>query len=387
MHLTIFISIEATMATTKTQFNNSLYTEQFSIELVDSLEELFPIRDQIDALSDTPFLMSTWMFPWIETYCASGDCELNFLIVRNREAQVIGVAPLVIRESLSRGRHFTFVGSGKCCADYMTFPAASGHGPAVARSLANWCLENETLWDRIELDGVEKNDPVISEFAAYLESHGNKVQAVDILPSYRVPLPSSWDELLKSLSKNSRKKYRRQARALEGNSQLHQATDEQSLRQGLEILETLHTERWNALGEGGCFSYPGFGDFLGGMAKEKFDAGTLSLIWMTVEDQPIAADIAYYSGGGIFTYQGGISQSHLHLEPGRAIIKSQIEVAMKNGATFIDFLRGDEPYKSRFKSQKIDNVRYEISSKSIRGRMFQSVITIGRLTKSLGAFS
>jgi len=206
------------MATTKTQIDNSLDTEQFSIELVDSLEDLFPIRDQIDALSNTPFLMSTWMFPWIETYCVSGDCELCFLVVRNRDAQVIGFAPMVIR---------------------------------VARSLASWCLENQTLWDRIELDGVENNDPVISEFAACLESQGNKVQALDILPSYRVPLPSSWDELLKSLSKNSRKKYRRQARELEGISRLHQATDDESLRQGLEILETLHTERWNALGEGG----------------------------------------------------------------------------------------------------------------------------------------
>ena len=375
------------MATTKTQINDSLDTEQFSIELVESLEDLFPIRDQIDALSNTPFLKSTWMFPWIETYCVSGDCELCFLVVRNREARVIGFAPVVIRESLSRGRHFTFVGSGKCCADYMTFPAAIGHESAVAGSLASWCLENDNLWDRIELDGVEINDPVISEFATHLESHGNHVEAVDILPSYRVPLPSSWDELLKTLSKNSRKKYRRQARDLVGLSQVHQATDEKSLCQGLEILETLHTERWNALGEGGCFSFPGFGDFLGAMAKEKFDAGTLSLIWMTVEGQPIAADIAYYSGGGIFTYQGGISQSHLHLEPGRAIIKSQIEVAMKNGATFIDFLRGDEPYKSRFKAEKIDNVRYEIASKSIRGRMIESMIKIGRLAKSLSKFS
>lgn len=375
------------METTISQIGNSLSTERVSIELVESLEGLFPIRDQIDALSNTPFLMSTWMFPWIETYCVSSDCKLIFLVVRNREARVIGFAPMVIRGSLTRGRHFTFVGSGRCCADYMTFPAAMGHESLVAHSLANWCLENEPLWDRIELDGVEIDDRVIGEFSDYLESHGNQSEAIEILPSYRVPLPGSWDELLKSLSKNSRKKYRRQAKKLEGISQLHQATDDKSLRQGLEVLEALHTERWNSLGEGGCFSYPGFGDFLGAMAQEKFNTGMLSLIWMTVDGQPIAADIAYYSGDGIFTYQGGISQSHLHLEPGRAIIKSQIEVAMKRGATFIDFLRGDEPYKSRFDAQKINNVRYEIASRSLRGRMFQLMIKTARLTKSLGAFS
>jgi CelD/BcsL family acetyltransferase involved in cellulose biosynthesis len=170
---------------------------------------------------------------------------------------------------------------------------------------------------------------------------------------------------------------------LEGKSELHQAADRESLQEGLRVLETLHAARWNSLGEGGCFASPGFGEFLAGMAQEKLAAGTLSLIWLTFEDQPIAADIGYYGKGGLFTYQGGISPDHLNLEPGRAIIKAQMELAMQRNLTFIDFLRGDEPYKSRFDTSRIDNVRYEITGRGPRARLIQSMLQIGRAVKSL----
>ena len=356
--------------------------ERLSVELVDSLDALLPISSEIDALSDVPFLQSSWMFPWVETFC-SNECRLNFLVLRNDESKLVGFAPLVVRESLKRGRHITFIGSGKVCSDYMTFPSAPGYESSVAQSAAQWCEENAKLWDRIELDGVTTEDNTIAQFAACFESNGNQMEAVEILPSFRMPLPESWDDILSSLSKNSRKKYRRQARTLDEIATLHRATDAESLREGMQILETLHTARWNSLGEGGCFSHDGFGEFLNAMAQEKSDTGSLSLIWMTVEGQPIAADIAYHCGEGMYTYQGGISPEHLDLEPGRAIIKSQIEVAIERGATFIDFLRGDEPYKSRFNTERIENVRYEISGRGARARMIQSMLVIGRSLKSL----
>jgi CelD/BcsL family acetyltransferase involved in cellulose biosynthesis len=347
-----------------------------------SLGELKPLRAQIDALTQLPFLQTAWMFPWIEAYCTAPS-KLHFLLVRNSASVVVGYAPLVLQDSLKRGRHFVFVGSGKACADYMSFPALAGYEAAVATAVADWLHENENLWDRIELDGIEASNTQMIHFAASMEGHDCQSEAVSTLPSFRMNLPNDWEEFLSSLSKNSRKKYRRQARALDGKSELHRATDRESLEEGLRILETLHTQRWNSLGEGGCFASPKFGEFLNGMAQEKLAAGTLSLIWLTFEGQPIAADIGYYGEGGLFTYQGGLSPDHLNLEPGRAIIKSQMELAMQHNLTFIDFLRGDEPYKSRFDTRRINNVRYEITGRGTRARLIQSILQIGRAVKSL----
>ena len=196
-------------------------------------------------------------------------------------------------------------------------------------------------------------------------------------------LPDDWETLLQSFSKNRRKKYRQLSRKLERKTELHQATDADSLREGLQILENLHTARWNSLGEEGCFGHTGFREHLQLMATEKLASQTLSLIWLTVQGQPIAADIGYYGDGGLFTYQGGVSPDHLHLEPGHAILKCQMELAMKRNAAFIDFLRGDEPYKAHFNAEKIDNIRYEIVHPGIRAKSIHSLLQVGRLVKSL----
>lgn len=365
--------IAATATTTTT-------TRGTEVHCITSVDELYPFRDQIDAFSSVPFLRSAWMIPWIETWVSAGD--LRFLLVKSG-GNVVGFAPLVYQESLSRGRHYCFVGSGKACADYMSFPAADGHIETTIKSVATWLQQDAKNWDRIELDGVAASDQTLRRFVELCADGPNQLQVIPGLPSYRMELPNDWETVLSTLSKNSRKKYRRLERALEGTVELHHATDETSLSVGLACLERLHTARWNSIGEQGCFGHDGFGAFLRATAKAHFAEGSLRLIWMTQDDQPISADIAFQTDAGVFTYQGGISPNHLDLEPGRAILKSQIELSMKNGAAFMDFLRGDEPYKSRFKTKRIENVRYEISGPRLRGLTTQKVLDVGRTVKSL----
>ena len=103
---------------------------------------------------------------------------------------------------------------------------------------------------------------------------------------------------------------------------------------------------------------------------------------MTWKDKPVAADIAWREGDGLFTYQGGISPDHLELEPGKAILKFQFELAMQQGLKFVDFLRGDEPYKSRFPTVPTKNVRYEITSNNPRARVSQTMLQLGRYMRT-----
>ena len=356
--------------------------KSLQVNCIESLTELQSISRQIDSLAGNPFLKSSWMIPWIETMCCD-DVPLRFLVVEDDNNQILGYAPLVLRSSMKRGRHFAFVGSGKACADYMTFPSRPGHEEDVATAVSNWLINNRSQWDRIELDGVTESEKTAGLFCESMSGHRCGVYRVESLSSFRMDLPGTWDEFMSTLSKNSRKKYRRQEKALAGKSELFQVTDNESLRQGLQILEELHTARWQSLGDPGCFGHPGFREFLTGVAQEKLQTDSLSLVWMTFEGQPIAADIGFCSGNGFFTYQGGISTDHLHLEPGKAILRAQIELAMERGEQFIDFLRGDEPYKARYNTTEIRNVRHEIVANSARARSIQSFLQMGRLIMSL----
>ena len=351
------------------------------IEAIESVSELCQYRDQIDALSNIPFLKTAWMFPWIETFCGS-RVQLKFVIALNSEAELIGFAPLVLRRSMKKGKRFCFVGSGKACADYMTFPVSPQYKQVFLRCFSEWLIANRNDWDRLELDGAVDGDPTFQELTTLLKDLDCRVTTMPTPDSWRLDLPDSWEELLGTLSKNSRKKYRRLNRSLEGKAELHRATDADSFRQGFRIFEKLHTARWESLGEEGCFGHEGFGEFLRGTAKEHLESNSLSLIWLTIDGQPIAADIAFYNDTGAFTYQGGISPEYLDLEPGRAILKSQIESAIERRCQFIDFLRGDEPYKARFNATGIKNSRLEIAAPTTRARMIDSMLRIGRLVKS-----
>jgi CelD/BcsL family acetyltransferase involved in cellulose biosynthesis len=352
------------------------------VRCIESLEDLHPIRSQIDDFSNNPFLKCSWMFPWIDTWC-SDDAKLKFLVVERENQKVVGFAPLVLKNSLKRGRHIAFVGSGKACADYMTFPATKGCERDVVKAVSDWLACHVDQWDRIELDGVTESDKTTGWFCESMSALECGVYRFESLSSWRLDLPNTWDEFMTTLSKNSRKKYRRQAKALSGKSQLFKATDMATLREGLQVLEELHTKRWQSLGEPGCFGHPGFREFLTRVAEEKLQSDSLSLIWMTFEGQPLAADIGFHSKGGFFTYQGGISVDHLRLEPGRAILRAQIEYAMERGAGFIDFLRGDEPYKARYQTREIKNVRHEIVANNVKGRSTQTFLQLGRAIKSL----
>jgi len=209
-----------------TTVNQSTKTgSRVQVRCIDSPQDLEPLRQQLDKLSDNPFLKTTWMLPWIETMCCD-SCTLHFLVVENQQVdglnQIIGFAPLVLRNSLKRGRHLTFVGSGKTCADYMTFPALPGFEEEANAAIAAWLNENDSHWDRIELDGVATQDSATANFCDLMVGHGCDVNPIETLSSFRMQMPQSWDEFLSTLSKNSRKKFRRQAKALDGHSTLHQ---------------------------------------------------------------------------------------------------------------------------------------------------------------------
>ena len=154
------------------------------------------------------------------------------------------------------------------------------------------------------------------------------------------------------------------------------------MEQGLAILKMLHTKRWVSLGEPGCYATPGFEEFIALLAHAHLQQGTLRLVWLELDGQPIAADIAFVCGDGLFTYQGGIEPDQLKWEPGRSILRCQIERAMGEGLNFVDFLRGDEGYKSRWQAIESDTVRIQVCSTGLRSQAIRCFLWTGRKAKS-----
>lgn len=349
------------------------------IECIETIEGISSIGSELDRLSSVPFLKTPWMVAWLESYRPQFE-SIKFLVCRNH-GEPVAFLPLVLRRSLQRGRQLVFVGSGKTCADFMTI-AGEAVCPKVIDTFAIWFWDNRSEWDLLELDGVQSDDSLIHSLVKNLSQKGCQSVELSALATWRTELPENWKSFETMLSKNSRKKFRRLARGLEeAGAKFRYVDDQESLEQGLSILKELHTKRWVSLGEDGCFAAPNFEKFVDRLAHAHFRQGTLRLVWLELEGQPIAADIAFVSGNGLFTYQGGIDPEQLKWEPGRAILRCQIERAMDEGLEFIDFLRGDEGYKSRWQAFASDAVRIQVASVGWRSKAIFCFLHLGRKAK------
>ncbi len=352
------------------------------LECIDSVDAIKAISREIDDLSISIFDRTDWMVAWLEAYRSQYQ-QVCVLICRIDD-RVVACLPLVKSTSLKKGRHFAFVGSGKACADFMGISGQNANQPEVIECFARWFYERKNEWDVLDFDGVACDHAAMASLIGALREKGLAVRESPSLSTWRVQLPATWKELERIFSKNARKKFRKLERTLnEADVKMHRVRDNASLERGLEILESLHTQRWNSLGKPGCFVSPNFREFVAIAAKSHLGSGNLRMMWLEVDGVPFSADIGFVNDHGVFGYQGGMSPDHLKYEPGRAILRRQIEWAIEDGFEFFDFLRGDESYKSRWNADGTKAMRVEVFGAGTRANLIRGILWLGRRVKRI----
>jgi CelD/BcsL family acetyltransferase involved in cellulose biosynthesis len=356
-----------------------------------SLDELAGLRDEWNELAGgVPFRSWEWLESWWRVYQQPASrqvSELFTLAVRDSPGRLAGLAPWYVQRSASQGRVVRFLGSGEVCSDYLTVLSRPECEEQVIDSLAHWMSEPTDLaagqaaadrnsWDLLELSAVAADDHVIRGLAERLAARRHAIHRRPGPNCWRIALPPSWDEYLELLSKSRRKQMRRcERRAFDtGRAQLRRVTSEAELRQGLEILVSLHRRRRASLGDSGCFASPQFYAFHQDIALQLLERGSLELVWLELDGQPVAAEYQIVSKQTVYAYQSGIDPDVLEHEPGRLITLATLKQAIAEGRTVFDFLRGNEPYKAHWRADPRPTYDYFISpargTARLRHRLF-----------------
>ena len=363
-----------------------------------SLEELGPIAGPWRSLSrDVPFRGWDWLTAWWrhygEPHARSGRKELFVLTVTDAENQVIGIAPWYLERSKTLGRIVRFLGSGEVCSDYLSVLCSETHERQVATALATWLVtdaqqdpptgELDSRWDLLHLAGVAASDAPIAQLLSELDQLGSKVQHCNAPRCWRVALPKSWDEYMAALSKSHRKQIRRLERGdLEsGAVSVHQVRTEEQLARGIELLIDLHQRRRQSLGEPGCFSSAQFASFHREVIPQLFAAGQLRLTWLEADGVPLAAEYHVAGDGVVYAYQAGLDPTALEREPGRLAAIATIKAAIEEGATAMDFLRGDEPYKAHWRAEPREMIDVHVVPGRAGARLRHSMYVAGTSVK------
>ena len=327
----------------------------------------------------TPF--SSWAFQraWWDGYGANAHEETIVLVPADGpdDAMPAAILPLMHRHAVeardvelhttlrqSAGAPLTPVpGDAKVLyfgasyhADYATLLAAPEHLAAAADALAAYCSvggdpEHPQPWDAVDLRRLRTGDPAIEALA---EAFGRRevghgwtlnVEPEEVCPVATLQAGATLDDFFATLGKKERHEIRRKVRRAEAAGPVELTASADPIAD-LPAFIDLHQKRWGADGlfpdtEGGERSRTFFRRLF-----ELFPAdGPLRLAFLTVESRRIAACVSFETADSVLYYNAGVDPDARELSPGVVMIERLVRRALEQGATRLDFLRGNEPYK------------------------------------------
>ncbi|HKG24050.1 MAG TPA: GNAT family N-acetyltransferase, partial [Thermomicrobiales bacterium] len=118
---------------------------------------------------------------------------------------------------------------------------------------------------------------------------------------------------------------------------------------GLAILRELiplHQERWQRIGEPGCFASTRFTGFHEDLIRRLLPKGQIVLFRVQAGEQLIGTFYGFVEGGVLYHYQWGLAQFDQNsLSPGFVVGALCMEEAMARGIDDLNWLAGDSRYK------------------------------------------
>ena len=172
--------------------------------------------------------------------------------------------------------------------------------------------------------------------------HGNE-------QCWRIMLPHSWDEYLAGLSKRCRRLLRQQQKDWieSGRAKFQVISEPDQIQPALQDLIRLHTARRATLGCPGCFETAHFTEFMYDVSEQAMADQRLLLTRLTLDGRLAGCGLGFLGKSTLYAYQCGIEPELAESRPGWLLNQFLIRHAMEQGWEQLDFLRGNEAYKSR----------------------------------------
>jgi len=258
--------------------------------------------------------------------------------------------------------------------------------------LFNYLTENDD-WDFIylfDIPGTSMIPEAISRISEF-------IPAIEIAKGLMCPyisLPNSVEGFTQGLEGRFRKDLRRNLRNLKKNYQrvILKGYDEfGSVEEAMNIFFDLHQERWKSKNMPGVFNSQKVRDWYLEWARQFANKGWLALHFLTANDEPIAAHLAFEYKGVIHSGLTGLNSDFYGYGVGNLLTQHIIENCIRKGIKEFDFMKGSEPYKFkwdatyrrntniRIMNRKTASLLYDIGIKAIKKMKIERIL--GKLHK------
>lgn len=283
----------------------------------------------------TPFQSFEWLRGWCDIWP-----QKPFVVHAFEGKDLVGVWPLVRTGWF--GDTLRSMGTGP--SDILDPIVEPEVGPKVAAEMLERICDTPLL---IDLHQIRQPLPVREGFSFH-------EQATCLV----LDLPATFDEYLATLGKSLRADIKRNRS--ETRSVRFKIVDASECNSSncIEQLLTLHRRRWRKKMLPGAFVGRSL-RFQKLWLPIGIANGSVWLSILFIDGTPAGAIYAFREGQTCFFYQAGMDPDFSGYSPGTTLVAYTIERAIGEGCTRFDFLRGDEPYKRRWKPQRVvTNSRY-----------------------------
>ena len=304
--------------------------------------------------SATPFQSWAWLYSWWEHY--GEDYELRLVTLREG-GLLVGLLPLMLERGWGFSR-LLFVGSGT--TDYLDMLARQGWESAIARHAAE-ALRQMDDWMVADLQEMR---PEAAAWAMHRAWSGLNISlwqsncpVIDIGP---------WNEVLASLSKNHRSTVRRALRRAKEDGISCQLAGPGDAEEAAVRWIALHQEAWKGRNIAPEHLNERFKMHLKAAVRRMtaYGLGGISEFWQ--EGQVVASQFLIFGRNFVGQHLLGATQVTLQrYQVSSLYIEDAIDVAHSKNKSYLDLLRGEEPYKLRWSSRVVPNHRLILGRNAI----------------------
>ncbi|HSG95441.1 MAG TPA: GNAT family N-acetyltransferase [Afifellaceae bacterium] len=308
----------------------------------------------LESRADTTFFLSwDWIGPWLET--AGGapvvarvelDGRLAGLallhVARVRRHGFMPLRLAVLNETGEKQKDIAYMEYNGALAEKSAEAAVLN---AIIAALAKGA--DAPGFDAIRLGGLPRG------LAQAIDPAGLTMRTVTSGPTARVDLAAlraGGGDYLAGLSANARQQIRRSGRLYEarGPVRLEAASSLAEAQAFFAAMRELHQATWVARGMPGAFASPFLEEFHRRVIDQAFAGGRVELLRLAAGEETLGYFYNFLHDGWVGAYMSGIAyEADNKLKPGLTGYALIVERHLARGNRVVDFLAGEDAYKTR----------------------------------------
>lgn len=336
--------------------------EELQLEIIRDIESLIALTGEWEALEkkqllQVPFTTARWNILWWQHLRARKMLihdELHAFVFRNREQELVAIAPMMISTRPGIGtfgiRVLQFFGADPNITEIRGFVCDPHYTNNAMAAIQRHLLENKKQWDWAEWPGLSEMQ------AAQLSSSGTPPSKPR--PVYYLPLPSSWNELKAGLSRNMKEAIRKCFNSLKRANVKHELRvvsapdDVADAMTHFFRLHTLRAELADRVKHANVFTDEKSRAFLSAYALDMAQRNCLRIFQIVVDNQVIATRLGFVCDRQLYLYYSGYDIAWSQYSIMTTVVVHAVQWAIENGFECVNLSTGQDYSKLRWHPQE-----------------------------------